>query len=95
MLKKAMAPQPERLELGLKPPYLPRTLPSGGSQWQGGTKMEVRCIFFPRQMIHMILVIFDDAIHSHSAVCLVEHCFGPVFLEILCFIKGLMMFNDV
>jgi len=28
-LKKAMAPQPERLELGLKPPYLPRTLPSG------------------------------------------------------------------
>ena len=48
--------------------------------------------FFPRQMIHMILVIFDDAIHSHSAVCLVEHCFGPVFLEILCFIKGLMMF---
>ena len=46
MLKKAMAPQPERLELGLKPPYLPRTLPSGGSQWQGGTKMEVRCMFF-------------------------------------------------
>ncbi|CAL1152060.1 unnamed protein product [Cladocopium goreaui] len=28
-LKKAMAPQPERLELGLKPPYPPRTLPSG------------------------------------------------------------------
>ena len=46
VLKKAMAPQPERLELGLKPPYLPRTLPSGGSQWQGGTKMEVRCMFF-------------------------------------------------
>ena len=91
MLKKAMAPQPERLELGLKPPYLPRTLPSGSS-WQGGTKMEIRCMFFPRQMINMILVIFDDAIHLHSAVCLVEQCFGPVLLEILCFIKGLMMF---
>ena len=43
-------------------------------------------------MIHMILVIFDDAIHSHSAVCLVEHCFGPVFFGDTVFYQG---FNDV
>ena len=53
-LKKAMAPQPERLELGLKPPYLPGTLPSDGSPSQGGTKMEIRCMFFSRQVINDI-----------------------------------------